>query len=65
MVNITVYGVKYFITCTEAINAYAVQILLKIIKYNQSFVDKVKNSIENFCVTSKYKVTPKTPNNNW
>ena len=64
MVSITVYGVIYFITYTDAIKAYAVQMLLKIIRYNQSEFGKVKNDTENFCVNNKYSVILKAPNNN-
>ena len=42
MVSITVYGLKNFIIEVEAINAYAVQTELKIIKYIKSLAESKK-----------------------
>ena len=39
MVNITVYGLRYFITPTDAINAYAVQTELKTSNQIKSLAD--------------------------
>ena len=64
MVNITVYGDKYFITLTEAIKAYAVQKLLKINRYNQSSFEILKKDIEKPFITNRYAVIKTTPKNN-
>ena len=61
MVSITVYGLRYFITPTEAIKAYAVQTELKISNQNKSFKESVKKAAVKLCVNNKNTERNRTP----